>query len=168
MKAISTPETHDAPRPPVNPDPGSCLRILLVDDEELIRIALSRFLQSHGHSPVTANDGQEALGIAHRENFDLVISDVRMPRMNGLEFYHGMLELDREYRHRFIFMTGDLISNDLITRVRETPHPCLEKPFHFSQVLQLIPSQKPTTGGWSLPGAARAKRMPVYERAFTE
>lgn len=168
MKAISAPEIPAAPRPPVNPDRDSCLRILVVDDEELIRIALSRFLKSYGHSLVTANDGQEALAIAHRENFDLVISDVRMPRMNGLEFYHGMLELDREYRNRFIFMTGDLISNDLITRVRENPCPCLEKPFHFSQVLQLIPSQKPAPGGWSLPGAARAKIMPVYERAFME
>lgn len=168
MNTIATHEIPVAPRPPVNPAPESCLRILVVDDEDLIRIALSRFLKAHGHKLVTARDGQEALAIAHRESFDLVISDIRMPHMNGLEFYQCMLEIDRSYCQRFIFMTGDLITTDLISRVRESPAPCLEKPFHFSEILQLIPKEKPITGGWSNPGGARARMVPVYERACAE
>jgi signal transduction histidine kinase/CheY-like chemotaxis protein len=131
-------------KPPAPIDPQSQLRILVVDDEELIRSALSRFLKAYHFDVVTAQDGQEALAIAHREVFDLVISDIRMPRMNGLEFYRGMLEVDRIYRQRFIFMTGDLISTDLITKVRETPCPCLEKPFSFERLLELIPKEKST------------------------
>ena len=122
--------------------PTNRLRILLVDDEELIRSALSRFLKTYHYDVVTAQDGQEGLAIAHKESFDFIISDIRMPRMNGLEFYRGMLEVDRIYRQRFIFMTGDLISNDLITKVRETPCPCLEKPFSFERLLELLPKEK--------------------------
>jgi signal transduction histidine kinase/CheY-like chemotaxis protein len=117
-------------------------RILVVDDEEMIRSALSRFLKTQGFDVVTAQDGQIGLAIAHKENFDLVISDIRMPRMNGLEFYHGMLEVDRIYRQRFIFMTGDLISTDLISKVKETPCPCLEKPFSFDRLLDLISGER--------------------------
>lgn len=122
--------------------PTNRLRILLVDDEELIRSALSRFLKTYHYDVVTAQDGQEGLAIAHKESFDFIISDIRMPRMNGLEFYRGMLEVDRIYRQRFIFMIGDLISNDLITKVRETPCPCLEKPFSFERLLELLPKEK--------------------------
>jgi len=122
--------------------PTNRLRILLVDDEELIRSALSRFLKTYHYDVVTAQDGQEGLAIAHKESFDFIISDIRMPRMNGLEFYRGMLEVDRIYRQRFIFMTGDLISTDLISKVRETPCPCLEKPFSFERLLELLPKEK--------------------------
>jgi|GEM_PF-3390250 DNA-binding NtrC family response regulator len=157
MNATTTPEKPATQEAQPAPDSNPCLRILVVDDEEIVRRALRRFLKSHGHAVTTAPDGNEALTLAHRESFDLVISDIRMPHMNGLEFYLGMLELDRDYRHRFIFMTGDLRSNDLVSRVRENPCPCLEKPFLFSQILQLIPGQRPTSGGWDVPGVARAR-----------
>jgi CheY-like chemotaxis protein len=120
----------------------SDLRILLVDDEDLIRSALTRFLSSYRYEVVGVPDGQKALAVAHELPFDWVISDIRMPRMNGLDFYRGMLEVDHSYSNRFIFMTGDLISTDLIVKVRETRCPCLEKPFAFERLLELMPKEK--------------------------
>ncbi|NJK91442.1 MAG: response regulator [Blastochloris sp.] len=121
------------------PSHSSAPRILVVDDEELIRSALARFLQSRNFQVTTAPDGLQALAIAHDITFDLVISDIRMPRMNGLEFYRGMLQVDRIYRDRFVFITGDLVSNDLITKVRESGCPLLEKPFNFELLSTLLP-----------------------------
>jgi two-component system, NtrC family, response regulator AtoC len=164
MTTFVTPEIPAVPHSPVNPVSHSSLRILVVDDEELIGIALNRFLKAHGHKLVTTRDGQEALAMAHRESFDLVIADIRMPGMNGLEFYQCLLEIDRTYSRRFIFMTGDLTANDLISRVRENPCPCLEKPFHFSQILQLIPKEKALTGSWSHPGMPLARLMAIPVR----
>ena len=58
--------------------------ILIVDDEELIRTAVLRKLESEGYKCKTASNGQEALEIASKQQFDLVLSDIRMPIMSGL------------------------------------------------------------------------------------
>lgn len=61
-------------------------RILIVDDEQDILDFLSEFFDHKGFQPFTACDGVEALEIMERENFSLVLSDIRMPKMDGIEF----------------------------------------------------------------------------------
>ena len=61
-------------------------RILIVDDEEEICSMLARRLAKEGYSPVTANNGREALDHFYKDNFSLIISDIKMPDMNGIEF----------------------------------------------------------------------------------
>lgn len=65
--------------------PTTPLRILLAEDNELNREFLTIFLEEGGHSVVTACDGYEVLDILHREHVDLVLMDIQMPRMNGME-----------------------------------------------------------------------------------
>ncbi len=60
-------------------------RILIADDQKMICEMLSKRLTLEGHSCVTAHSGKEALGHFYRENFSLIISDIRMPEMDGLE-----------------------------------------------------------------------------------
>jgi len=60
-------------------------QILIVDDEKMIYSILAQRLAREGYSCVMANDGREALGHFYRGNFSLIISDIRMPEMNGLE-----------------------------------------------------------------------------------
>ena len=60
-------------------------RILIADDEKMICTMLSRRLTREGYSCVTAHSGKEALGHFYRENFSLIISDIRMPDLDGLE-----------------------------------------------------------------------------------
>jgi len=59
--------------------------ILVVDDSKTVRNLLSYILKSHGFRVKRAPDGIEALEMVFRENFDLVITDINMPRMDGLE-----------------------------------------------------------------------------------
>ena len=58
-------------------------RILLIDDEEPVRLTLAGLLRTAGHEPVGAADGEEGLGLFRRQAFDLVITDVLMPRRGG-------------------------------------------------------------------------------------
>ncbi|HUL52714.1 MAG TPA: response regulator [Opitutaceae bacterium] len=58
-------------------------RILLVDDEESVRVTIGALLKAHGHEVVTAVDGKEGVEQFVQDTFDLVITDVLMPRMGG-------------------------------------------------------------------------------------
>ena len=60
-------------------------RILLVDDEEPIRVSLSTYLQRIGHDVTVAGNGIEALRTLSKQPFDLVVTDVNMPDMDGIE-----------------------------------------------------------------------------------
>src|SRR4030067_3329886 len=60
-------------------------RILIVDDEKMIYSIVARRLAKEGYACVMANNGREALGYFYKDNFSLIISDIRMPEMNGLE-----------------------------------------------------------------------------------
>ena len=59
-------------------------RILVVDDEDIIRVLLTEILSEDGYEIVTAPDGREAIEILEHEPFDLIISDMVMPVMNGI------------------------------------------------------------------------------------
>ena len=61
------------------------MRILVVDDEKIKRVTLADDLSAQGHEVVTAADGQEALGLLERELFDVVVTDLKMPQLDGME-----------------------------------------------------------------------------------
>ena len=61
------------------------LRFLVVDDNEDIRDVFCRLIERAGHASSTAADGQEAVDLLQRESFDVMLLDLTMPRMNGVE-----------------------------------------------------------------------------------
>lgn len=61
------------------------IKILVVDDEEMMRSLLTKILSREGYQIVTATDGVHALEIMQEQEVNLVISDMKMPRMNGFE-----------------------------------------------------------------------------------
>jgi DNA-binding response OmpR family regulator len=65
--------------------PGKTARILLVDDEQPVQKLLAYPLQKEGYEVVQAVDGQEALNAFERDRFDLVVLDIMLPKMDGLE-----------------------------------------------------------------------------------
>ncbi len=69
-------------------------RILVVDDEETIRLALGKFLRSRGYEVQTAESGAVALGLLRQQRFSAMLSDVRMPGMTGTELVPKALEVD--------------------------------------------------------------------------
>jgi EAL domain-containing protein (putative c-di-GMP-specific phosphodiesterase class I) len=93
---------------PVDSPPGvdapSRGLILLVDDEPSIARAYARTLGVAGFSVVTATDGREAAAAARDQNFDVIVSDIAMPEMNGLELLRAVREHDLDVP--FVLMTG--------------------------------------------------------------
>ena len=74
--------------------PKSSKLILLVDDEENARIALSRLLTREGYIVETAANGFEALGYLREHDVSLIVTDINMPEMNGIEF---LREVNRSF-----------------------------------------------------------------------
>lgn len=68
--------------------------ILVADDEELVRDLLTRFLSNRGHTVLAAADGQQALRLFRQNPFDLVLSDVRMPGLDGLALLTAIKEVN--------------------------------------------------------------------------
>ena len=69
-------------------------RILSVDDSLTIRNMVKSMLESEGYEVVSANDGVEAMEIAREQTFDLVLSDINMPNMNGISLVSKLRRLD--------------------------------------------------------------------------
>ncbi len=83
-------------------------RILVVDDEEVIRTVLSRFLKGKGYDVVTAADGREALERVKKERPHLMLLDVRMPEMDGFEVLRRVHGIDQEIAVMMITANTDL------------------------------------------------------------
>ena len=80
--------------------------ILVVDDQEPIRVLLRDALEGDGHEVLEAANGRLGLELYRKQSADLIITDILMPEMNGLEL---MLELTRSFLNvKVIVMTGDL------------------------------------------------------------
>ncbi len=111
-------------------------KILVVDDESSIRFLLSDVLSSNGYDVTEAKDGQESLEKMEQTSFDLVITDINMPRLDGIAMLNRMDEVGR--REKVILMTANpsdqrvkcLVMPRIVTR--------LLKPFEIENLLDLI------------------------------
>lgn len=81
------------------------MRILVADDEKIKRITLADDLSGQGHEVVTVADGQQALELLDRELFDVVVSDIKMPKMDGLELLKRVKD-SGSADAKFILMTA--------------------------------------------------------------
>ena len=112
------------------------LRILIVDDDERVAKSLSRLLK--GERVQYMNGGERALLLLESMDFDLILSDVMMPGMNGPELYERLLSDHPEYRERVIFITGAARGSDIEGALRETNRLVLNKPITRTKLLLTI------------------------------
>lgn len=110
------------------------LRVLAVDDEPSVRELLTRALHSVGHEVATAADGAEALRMVYVEDYDAIITDMKMPGLGGAELYQCMTGLKPELAQRILFLTGDLASPDTKSFLETTGKPVLTKPFTLDEL----------------------------------
>lgn len=102
-------------------------RLLVVDDDEHLRTVLAALLEAAGHSVETARDGSEALTRLEGEKFDLMVLDVWMPRMTGLEVLARIKALPAP--PKVIMLTADDTPDTLLGALREQAYTYLSKPF---------------------------------------
>jgi len=110
--------------------------ILIVDDDDAICETLSDVLEALGYHTVVAGDGEEAVACIQKENFGLVLMDLRMPKMDGVQAYHEIRK--RRPAIEAIMMTAyatsDLVQEALQAGAREV----LSKPLAMDRLLNLI------------------------------
>jgi len=112
--------------------------ILILDDEKSIAEMLGEMLDLLGYSATLCNTGADALGLLDQREFDLVISDYRMPQMNGRQFYEAAIKNKPSLAQRFIFLTGDVVNDDTRMYLDSIGSPHLAKPFNLRNVKAVI------------------------------
>ncbi len=115
----------------------SC-RVLVVDDEEPVANLLARLLRDLGHQPTVVNGGTEALERIAREQFDLILSDVKMPGMSGFELHQTIKQTNPELAARLVFVTGDMLSAATQARIAQSGNPYIAKPFAIERLETLV------------------------------
>jgi signal transduction histidine kinase len=132
------PNAHETvPLPiPVPRQPGRLGRVLVVDDEVAIVDAIAEFLDLQNVTADKANDGNEALQLLGRNRYDAVISDIRMPGLDGPQLYERASAMQPAYKDRFLFMSGDLVRENTQTFVASQSCACLSKPFPLQLLFQ--------------------------------
>jgi PAS domain S-box-containing protein len=135
---VGTVKTADIDEgPPIIPNAAQ-RSILVVDDEAEIREALREILTNAQHRVVTASSGREALERLSRERYDAILTDIRMPDLDGRALYEEITKRWPLQAGRVIFVTGDTLASALREFVSESGRPVIEKPFLPSEVRRIV------------------------------
>ena len=131
---------HPPVEPLAAPPAGAtrALSVLVLDDEPHILHYIRATLEAWGHTVATATDGHAGLERAVTEHFDLIVSDLRMPRLGGREFYQSLVERAPAVAKRVAFSTGDTVRGDTLDFLESSGRPCLQKPFSLAELRTLL------------------------------
>ncbi|MGZ8920320.1 MAG: response regulator, partial [Limisphaerales bacterium] len=119
-------------------DKTSSAKVLVLDDESCIAELLSEMLQLLGFSPTTCYSPVTALEMLAQQDFDVVLSDFRMPQMNGDEFFRRAVTANPSLKSRIVFLTGDIMSEETRRLFSGGRSRHLSKPFDITAVQQVI------------------------------
>ncbi len=136
-------QREEARDPAAAPEPAPTaatgrLAVLVVDDEPSLREALLRFLQRRNIHGEGVADGWEAIRLLEQRDFDVIISDVRMPGMSGREFLERLRRDRPELLARLVFSTGDAFTSETATLLKESGVPTVAKPFDFAVLERVV------------------------------
>jgi len=112
--------------------------ILVVDDEAAIRELIADVLAGHGYEVEMATDGDDALRLCERGRYDLILSDLRMPKMDGAALYQALQDKYGPAMPRMIFVTGQAHALDYAGFLGMTAAPVLAKPFTVEDLRKAV------------------------------
>jgi CheY-like chemotaxis protein len=125
------------PEPGPPPLPPGAARVLRVDDEPLVGRAVARIL-SPPHRVTVVTSGEEALERLSRERYDVVLCDLMMPGLTGMDLHQRLEERWPELAARVIFLTGGAFTEGAQAFLARVPNPRLEKPFEPGGLRQVV------------------------------
>jgi CheY-like chemotaxis protein len=117
--------------------PSSSKAVLVVEDDVHVRSLLVELLREEGHEVYEAANGRLALEMLNRRPFDLIISDIKMPELDGRALYHELLRWHPELLDRFVIVTG-YNNDDTEFFLRETGVRVLRKPLTSWSVSEAV------------------------------
>lgn len=111
-------------------------KILVVDDEKAIRDSLNMILSDEGYSVISAADGEEALNFLNKDDFDIVITDIKMPNIDGMELLSkGTKNSPSTF---FIIMTAYASVNTAVEALRYGAYDYIIKPVEFDDLIMRV------------------------------
>ncbi|MCG8547644.1 MAG: ATP-binding protein, partial [Alphaproteobacteria bacterium] len=119
-------------------DHAAGCRILVVDDEYDVGHVIAEVLEQAGHAVETVGSGGMALERLKRQRFDVILSDIRMPGMDGPSFYRVLTDSYPEQVEGLAFITGDTLSPWVRDFLDASERPYLEKPLVPSDLIELV------------------------------
>src|SRR5262245_31416400 len=114
------------------PSSASALDVLLVDDEPDIELLAGEALRDAGHRVTAVKDGAEALELVRMRAFDLMICDIRLPKLDGLSLFRQTRQQSPDTA--VILMTAFAAVQDAVAAVKEGAHDYLTKPFEIDEI----------------------------------
>jgi CheY-like chemotaxis protein len=112
--------------------------ILVVEDEPVIAKVCIRTLSAEGFQVDVAVNGKVALDILNARDYDLCITDIRTPSMNGMELYEHLVQNHPVMANRIIFTTGDVMSGNTKEFLEKSKRPYLPKPFTPDELRAIV------------------------------
>ena len=128
---------------PIAQDPGSAelhSRVLVVDDEAEIADLMRDVLEAEGFDVATAESGAVALELLSEARFDAIVSDVRMPDLDGAALWRAVCERQPHLARRLLFVTGDTLSQQACQVFELSGCASLDKPFAKADLLAAVRS----------------------------
>ncbi len=119
--------------------------ILVVDDELLIRDLLYDFFNGQGWDISVAENGEKALQVMQAKDFDLVLSDIKMPEMDGLALTNRVKESHPDLP--VVLMTGFPSVDTAVEALRQKVDDYVIKPFNINQLYKLVEAKVKTSEG---------------------
>lgn len=111
-------------------------RILVVDDEEALRVVLSAELEGEGYQVTSAADGQEAINILTTKEFDLILLDIKMPNVDGFEVLKFVKE--RWPQTKVVMLTGFADLKNAIESKKLGAEDFVSKPYNLVDLLTTV------------------------------
>ena len=111
--------------------------VMIVEDEELVTALVTGILESDGYGVEVAVNGEEALSKVGEAVYDFIVCDIKMPQMNGKEFYRRLKAMNTGLERRILFITGDP-STETLDFIEETGNRFLSKPFKIEEFREVI------------------------------
>jgi CheY-like chemotaxis protein len=138
---VSLPVTREVPAaaiPAASRAAPKGLRILIVDDEVALQELLMEAFTGAGNRVETAVDGRQALEILSGSTFDVLVLDVRMPGMSGIELWSEIHRRNAALARRTVFCTGSVVSEKTRASLEATGCPTVAKPFNLEVLLDAV------------------------------
>jgi PAS domain S-box-containing protein len=131
--ALAAPSESDRP----DPTPTRSARVLLVDDDPLVQNSIRRTLERY-HDVVVTGSGARALELLDTEQFDIVLCDLIMPGMTGMQLFEAVRVKDALQARRFVFLTGGTSSPEARTFLLGVDNPRAYKPLGADEIIRLV------------------------------
>jgi CheY-like chemotaxis protein len=133
-------------------------RVLVVEDEPTVARLIGAVLEDDGFRVDLLLDGREALKRAAKEDYDLVICDMKMPSLDGQRFYKTLVRTGNPLRERFLFVTGDVIAAHTHEFLERNHLPHVAKPFRVEELTEKVRGVLDDASRQEQPAPKRAER----------